>query len=421
MMFRLGERPAVTVKTNSSGKVFRCIAVLYFTAAMGAFTPAADAPRVFLLNASHLATARERLVAGDEQLAPALAALRKDADRALSAGPWSVVSKEATPPSGDKHDYMSLAPYWWPNPNTSNGLPYVHRDGERNPEIYKSPNRRDLGELSETVETLSLAYFFTRDETYAARASLLIRTWFLDPQNRMNPNFQFAQAIRGINTGRGLGLIESRLFTKIIDSVGLIADSEAWNDEDQRGVEEWSTEYLHWMQSSKEGREEAAAENNHGTYYDIQIASFALFLGKNDLAREVIEYAKKKRIAVQIEPDGRQPLELVRTKAWGYSVGNLSGLMALARLGEHVEIDLWRYQTPDGRSIRAALDYLIPFGLDSEEWPYQQIGGFSAEAIRPLVLRAANTFPDGAYQAKLSKGPPLERASRMNLLERVGP
>ena len=360
---------------------------------------------------------RQRIASGDSRLEPALASLRRDADRALAAGLYSVVDKDVTPPSGDKHDYMSMAPYWWPNPQTKDGLPYIHRDGERNPEIYKTQNRHDLGELSDSVETLSLAFYFTHDEKYADRASLLIRTWFLDPKTRMNPNFQFAQAIRGINTGRGLGLIESRLFTKVIDALGLLTGSHAWTREDQQGIELWFTEYLRWMLTSDNGREEAKDPNNHGTYYDIQIASFALFLGKKDLATDVVRAAKMKRVGAQVEPDGRQPLELARTKAWSYSLGNLSGLMSLATLGEHVEVDLWNFKTKDGRCIRAALDFLAPFGLGKEKWPYQQIDGFSADAIKPLLRQAAAEYPDGPYRAMLSKIRPIAPSSRLHLMQ----
>jgi hypothetical protein len=377
----------------------------------------AESLRVFLLEGVHLNTVRERLATNAQERQPALDALRHDADRALDDGPFSVVNKDVTPPSGDRHDYMSFAPYWWPNPDTKDGLPYIQRDGERNPDIYKVRNRHDLGELADTVETLSLAYFFTREEKYAERARLLIRTWFLEPKTRMNPNFEYAQAIRGVNTGRGLGLIESRLFTKIIDSVGLLAGSKAWQDNDQREVEAWFTSYLNWMLTSEHGHEEEHAKNNHGTYYDIQVATFALFLNKKGLASEVLEGVKAKRIAVQIEPDGRQPLELVRTKAWGYSLGNLAGLMSLARLGEHVKVDLWNYRTADGRSIRAALDFLIPFSVYREKWPYQQIDGFWPEGIQPLLQRAAMKYPDESYRAALAKVPGPRPDARSWLLQ----
>ncbi len=377
--------------------------------------PPADAPRVFLLDVDRLQVLREGIRGREEQFRPALAYIKESARLALAAGPFSVVDKDVTPPSGDKHDYSSLAPYWWPNPNTQDGLPYVRRDGERNLEIYKTRNRLDLGQMVDSTETLALAYYVTGDEAYASRAAALLHAWFLDPPTRMNPNFQFAQGIRGINTGRGVGLIEARAFARVVDAIGLLAGSPAWTDGDQRGMEAWFTRFLRWMQESEHGREEADAKNNHGTYYDVQVASYAFFLGKNELACDVLREVGKKRIAVQIEPDGRQPLELARTKAWSYSIGNLAGLMALARLGEHADVDLWRFQTSDGRSIRTALDFLVPYGLGEQKWPYEQINGFSPELLHPLLRLAATEYPDAPYPAQLAKLPPAGPSSHSQL------
>src|SRR5207245_5208135 len=140
-----------------------------------------------------------------------------------------------------------------------------------------------------------------------------------------------------------------------------------------------------WMIESKNGRDEAGDKNNHGTYYDLQVTSYALFLGKTDLARSILETARTKRIALQIEPDGRQLLELARTRAWSYSVGNLDGLMLLAKLGENVGVDLWNYKTSDGRSIRRALDYLAPFALGQQKWAYQQLGEWPPQMLFLLL------------------------------------
>src|SRR5262245_2101066 len=296
-------------------------------------------PRVFILDAKQLAQAKERLHDGDQEFAPALQKLERDAQKALASGPFTVISKAVTPPSGDKRDYMSQAPYFWPDPKSPNGLPYIRRDGERNPEIEKINNHRVLDQLEAAVETLALAYYLKGDEAYATKATELLRAFFLEPATRMNPNLQYAQGIPGINTGRGIGLIETRGLTDVVDAIGLLQGSKALTKDDYRGLQEWFAKFLQWMLESKNGREEAAARNNHGTYYDLQLCSFALFLGKDELARNTLQTARQKRIAVQVEPDGRQPLELARTRAWSYSVGNLDGLMLLARLGETVHVD----------------------------------------------------------------------------------
>ncbi|HEX5966674.1 MAG TPA: alginate lyase family protein, partial [Pyrinomonadaceae bacterium] len=345
-------------------------------------------PRVFLFDAKQK---------------PPLAKLENDARKALTAGPFTVTSKSVTPPSGDKRDYMSQAPYFWPDPKTANGLPYIRRDGERNPEINKITDHRVKDQMEAAVETLAQAYYFTRNEEYATKASQLLRVFFLDSETRMNPNLQFGQGIPGINTGRGIGLIETRGLTRVVDAVGLLAGSKAWTKADQHGMQLWFREFLEWMLNSKFGRDEAAAKNNHGTYYDVQVVSFALFLGNTGLAKRVLREARSKRIAAQIEPDGSQPLELARTRAWSYSVGNLDGLMQLARLGENVGVDLWNFEAADGRSIRKALDFLVPFARGDKKWTYQQLGEWQPQILFPLIERAAKHYPSSAAKPALTQ------------------
>src|SRR6266404_1943826 len=376
------------------------------------------APRVFLLDGKHLQLTRQRVQAGDKSLTPAWAKLEGEAQKALSVPPSSVVSKEAMPPSGDKHDYMSQAPYFWPDPKSPNGWPYIRRDGERNPEINKITDHRSLDQLESSVETLALAFYFKGDEAYAAKATQLLRAFFLDPATRMNPNLQYAQFIPGVNTGRGIGLIETRGLTQVVDSIGLLQGSKALTAADQHGLQDWFGKFLQWMLESKNGHDEAAAKNNHGTYYDLQVVSFALFVGKDDLARQVLQAARQKRIATQIEPDGRQPLELARTKAWSYSVGNLDGLIQLATLGELVGVDLWNYKTADGRSIRRALEFLYPFAV-SDKWKvqsqYQQLGEWQPQMLFPLMRRASAKYTDQSFKAMMAKIPPSQISAKESL------
>jgi hypothetical protein len=388
-------------------------------ASSAAETAPAAGPRVFLLDVHHLQATRARISKGEATLAPALAQLERDAQAALKAGPFSVVNKTVTPPSGDKHDYLSLAPYFWPNPNTSSGFPYIRRDGERNPDINEIPDHKAMGELIDAVETVALAYYFKGDEKYATKASELLRVWFLDPKTRMNPHLQFAQGIPGVNTGRGIGIIETARLGQLVDAIGLLAGSKAWSQADQRGMEKWCASYLDWLLESQHGREEAAAKNNHGTHYDVQVVSLALFVGRKEVATNTLKAVSQKRIAMQIEPDGRQPLELERTKAWSYSISNLRGLMLLARLGEHVGVDLWNFRTTDGRSIRKAAEYLVPFALRERDWPFQQIDGFSPRAAAFLLYRAAVQYPE--IRPRVSQLIRFEPSNRSHLLFAMPP
>jgi hypothetical protein len=338
--------------------------------------------------------------------------LETDARKAMQQTTVSVVTKAITPPSGDKHDYMSQAPYFWPNPDKPDGLPYINRDGERNPEINKITDHLTLDQMEAAVRALSLAFYLKDNEEYAAKATLLMRAWFLDPATRMNPNLEYAQFIPGVNTGRGIGLIETRGLVDVIDAIGLLAGSKSWTAADQKGLESWFGKFLQWMQESRNGRQENAAKNNHGTFYDVQAMSFALFVGRKDLAKQIAESSKEKRIALQIEPDGRQPLELARTKAWSYSNMNLDGLMLLARLAESVGVDLWAYQTKDGRGIRRALDYLYLYAFSDQPWPYKQIGGFDAKLFFPSMRRAAVHYQDPNFKAaelRIPRSDPIDR------------
>lgn len=375
-------------------------------------------PRVFVLDAKILQERRKAVLDPKTaaQYARPIKRLTSDADKAMKVEIAPVTSKTATPPSGDKHDYMSQAPYFWKNPDTKTGFPYIRRDGERNPEILQYPDHTLMDDMVKTVETLSIAYYFTGKEEYAARAATILRMWFLDAKAKMNPNLEYAQAIPGLNTGRGIGIIETHGLIRVVDAIGLLAGSKTWTKDDQSGLETWFSKYMTWLTESKNGRDEAAAKNNHGTIYDVQVASFALFAGKPDIAKKLIESAKANRIAKQIEPDGKQPLELERTKAWSYSTMNLGGFVELAQLGDTVDIDLWNYQTSDGRSIRKAFDWLYPFADGKKKWEYQQIEPLLGERLYDQMRKAKDKYRDDKFKAALSAIPSMSPDDRDWLL-----
>jgi hypothetical protein len=296
-----------------------------------------------------------------------------------------------------------MAPYFWPDPNKPDGLPYIRRDGKVNPERdkYDAPL---LGKMNRAVSTLALAYYLTGEERYAEHAALLLRTWFLDEKTRMNPNLNYGQFVPGVNEGRGNGIIDTVGLLSVVDAVGLLEGSKTWTKSDQAGMQAWFGEYVKWLRTSKNGKEEAAAANNHGTWYDVQVVTFALFSGeKEESVKEFLEECKTKRIARQIDPDGKQTLELKRTKAYDYSLVNLRGLFALATLGDRVGVDLWHYETKDGRSIRKALDWMVPFAAGEKEWPYEQITQLKGASLAPLLRRAATAYKEERYEKLIGK------------------
>jgi hypothetical protein len=382
------------------------LAVLVFALALPCATRADSSPppmRLALLNPDMLEAARAWAASGQPILAAAVQKLRGEADAALTAGPFTVTDKSFLPPSGDKHDYVSLSIYWWPDPNTPDGLPYVNRDGERNPEADKFDSPK-LGRMSGAVETLALAYWFTRDERYARHAADLLRVFFLAPATRMNPNLQYGQGEPGHNKGTASGIIETvGLATRVVDAVALLGRSRSWTEADQRGIEAWFSAYLHWLQHSPLGRHEGRAFNNHGTWYDVQVSSFAILLGRPSLARHVLATSSRKRVLAHIAADGSQRWELLRTKSWGYSIYNLEAMFALGAIGDKMGVDLWQFTGSDGRGLRKALDYLIPYADPAAPWPFKQIAPRGAADLLPILGVAALVYGEPSYARLLEK------------------
>ena len=370
----------------------------------------ADSLRVFTLLPEALENAKGRLSQGDPQLQPALEKLLAEADAALEVGPLSVTDKPKPPPSGDPHDYLSFGPYWWPDTTKPDGLPYIRRDGERNPETTTGASDSPrLSRMTDAVETLALAYYLTGEEQYAEHAARLLRAWFLDPATRMNPHLEYGQAIPGRVEGRGIGIIDTARLIGVVDAVGLLAGSAVWTDADQQGMEAWFDAYLTWLLTSAKGIAEQRWHNNHGTWYDAQVAQFALFTGKADVAREIIESVGRWRIDGHIAPDGRQPYELDRTRSFDYSVFNLRALVALAMMGEAVGADVWRYQSEEGGGgLRQALNYLTSYADPQQAWPHKQITPLDRTKLLPLLRAAAHVYIDVRYDALIDQIPDQE-------------
>lgn len=323
----------------------------------------------------------------------AAANLQVAAAEAMRTPPLSVTQKEQPAASGDRHDYTSMGPYWWPDPDKPGGLPYIRRDGDVNPESRgaRSDSPR-LGRMVRAVEALATSWHVTGNEKHARHAALLLRAWFIDSATRMNPHLQYAQAIPGVCDGRGIGLIDGVGFIRIPAAVLWLEGSPDWSVDDTAKMRRWFSSFLDWILTSKRGQDAGAAHNNHGTWHDVQCVTYARFLGREDLARKILMQVAEKRIAKHIAPDGSQPHEVVRTKSWEYSVMNLTGLFRLALLAERSGPDLWNFETSDGRGLRAGLVYLMKHMDGSSPWPHPNLSKVDTSSALPLVASASRVY-----------------------------
>ena len=361
-----------------------------------------DVPKTLVIEGDALKRNFQLLSENDIDKKNALESLLNKVDKIVKeAKLYSVMDKKQVPPSGDKHDYMSTGPYWWPDPTKPDGLPYIKKDGQRNPEYYDITDSQELDKLEDNVLNLALAFYFTKDEKYAQFASKLIKTWFLDEATRQNPNLNFGQGIPGLNTGRGTGIIETRDVYRIIDTAILIQGTKNWTNQDHLALKKWFSEYLNWMIESPIGKDEADSKNNHGTFYSEQILNFALFTDNLAIAKNEINTFKT-RMENQLKTDGSQPFELVRTKSWNYVNMNLYGYFLIARLAENANESLWNHQITEGKNMKNALNWIIPYLKKEKEWEYEQIQkiGFG-ETIKILKL-AAKRYANPEYE-KLAK------------------
>jgi len=344
----------------------------------------AQKPDVFVLDANALLANKNKVKANDAAVFPAYKELIKDANVALQFGPVSVMEKKHVPPSGDKHDYMSLAPYHWPDPTKPGGLPYIRRDGQTNPEVKEYKDKEYMPLLCENVHLLSLAYFFSGDEKYAEHAARLIRVWFLDTATRMNPNLNFGQAIKGENTGRGAGIIDGRHFIKVVDAIGLIKSSRYWDNVAHNEMQVWFAGFLNWLQTSENGLHENSTQNNHGVWYDALRLSVSLFIDSTDLSEKIISHVKD-RLDKQMDNTGRFPLEMARTTSLHYSVFIMEAFLNIAQMAEHSGVDLWHYTSPTGKSLRKGFEALLPYLSKQKKWTGEQIKDFDFKEGYPLL------------------------------------
>lgn len=344
---------------------------------------ALPSPALVDLDYGELVRTRDAFKNGDDTVKAAQAKLFRQADAALLEAPNSVMEKEAVPLSGDKHDFYAIGQQGWPNPDTSNGMPWVRRDGRPNPAALSGQyDKARYNETLQKIHVFTLAWFFSGDEKYAAKAAELLRVWFVNPETRMNPHFKYAAALPGVHGGMYLGIIEGVVLIKMCDDAKLLALSQSWASADTAALQSWFSDYTKWLLTSEFGKEEAEMTNNHGAWYSAQVATFSLFTGDRDQIVSILKLARR-QIGSQIAADGSFPRELTRVRSYMYSVFALRAFTALARCAEQAGEDLWHYKADNGRSLELVFTYLAPYLREEKLWDYSHEDKLWFDAKKP--------------------------------------
>ncbi len=369
---------------------------------------AQGAPDTVVIDGYRLVDARAALKSGDITLNAALKHLVAQADSWLGQGPWTVTSKTKPPPGGTIHDYASQAPYWWPNPNTTDGCPYIQKDGVRNPEVDDYPDKLGSINMFNSTYVLSLAWYYTGKQEYAYHAADIIRTWFLDQDTAMNPNLDHAQIIPCANTGRSIGIIDfSQDYTEVLDAVAILnTGAPGWSTADAAAFQEWNKQFLLWLAYSPFGVEESSATNNHGTFANMQITAIALFTGNHSLALSKAQLAKD-FINNQITSNGSQPQELARTRSFHYSNFDLTAHLRWALIARKLGVDLFQYRGPKCQTLFNAVNFLIPAATGGEtKWMYPELQFTQYAATDNVHAAALEGDPKAQAAVKMLLAPP---------------
>jgi hypothetical protein len=294
------------------------------------------------------------------------ARILKAAQAYLNQKPVTVTAFKSPRSAGGPHDYSSDADYWWPDPNNPDG-PYIQRDGMTNPGNFIA-HRHALMQLSLYVPALAAAWLVTKQRRYADHAARHLRAWFLDPETLMNPNLLYTQAIKGRLTGRGTGIIDTLHLVEVARAVSVLESTKGLTAQDSDGVRKWFQAYLTWMTTHPYGIAERDAVNNHTTCWVEQAAEFARVTGAQDVTRFCRDRCKSVILPTQMGPDGSFPLELKRTKPYGYSLFNLDAMAMVCQILSTPEDNLWKYELPDGRGMNKAMEFMVPFIADKKQW-----------------------------------------------------
>ncbi|MGI6279827.1 MAG: alginate lyase family protein [Acutalibacteraceae bacterium] len=343
---------------------------------------------------SYIFTSKKRIAAVKELVKTDRRLKRELEDLAeeyMKTTPLSVTFHKSPAASGNPHDYFSEGTYWWPDEKNPNG-PYIRRDGEVNPNVFKH-HLEDMGRLSNAVCALSQAGLFLGKTEYYKKAVELIKVWFLDEETKMSPHLQYAQAIRGVCNGRGIGIIDTVKLIKVVNGANIIEEAGLYTTEISL-LKEWFRQYTHWLNTSENGLEEKNYFNNHANWWNTQVAAYCAFTGDEMLLNECFEKYKTDILVNQVDSEGKFIDEITRTRSYTYSIYNMTACAIICEIAYHKGIDLWGFEASNGNSLKKCIEFFKPFYDNPFLWEYRQINDHGAYGEKLPFRLAAERYND---------------------------
>ncbi|KAJ7018921.1 chondroitin AC/alginate lyase [Mycena alexandri] len=299
------------------------------------------------------------------------------AEQMASFGPWTVTSKPVVAPSRDKHDYMSWAPYQWPNcsnvhnttvldlADTWKECNYYFLDGQVNPDRNSIQDFQSFFNLSDAVLYNSIAATLQNESSsiYSQNVVKFINTWFLDADTAMNPNLNYAQMNGGPGgqTGEYMGILDLRGFAKIASGILILrkTGNTDWTSDIDNQFIAWCTKYMNWLETTPTAHTAATAGNNHGTIFVNQLAGVKLIAKDTEGAVNWTQNYFTGIFLGQLAANGDQPTEASRTHPWHYRNFNIAGMITNARLLKYADptSNPWN-ATAKGATIQTTVNFL---------------------------------------------------------------
>lgn len=323
--------------------------------------------------------------------------IRSEAAWAMRQMPVTVTAATCERSAGGKHDFYSEGDYWWPDPKHADS-PYVQRDGQTNPANFVA-HRQAMVRFSRVVGALAAAYVADGKKAGLEHAKRHILAWFADSATMMNPHLLYAQAIKGRVTGRGIGIIDTIHLLEVAQALRMMEKAGVIRGRELEAVRRWFREYLQWMTEHPYGKDEMNAKNNHGTCWVMQVAAFASFLKDSTWMNFCERRYKEVLLPGQMAGDGSFPLELRRTKPYGYALFNLDAMTTICQILSVTRPGIWQYKDSAGNSIGKGISFMYPFVQQKNLWPYGKDVMYWEEwpMAHPFLLFAAEAYGKEEY------------------------